>query len=70
MTNSKMENTNKIVMTGWHTLSSTINLKPGFFGKDCEPLDANDNIPAGSTFKGKFSKSILGSSVHREWLNF
>lgn len=64
------KNTSLILMTGWHTLSSTSDLKPGFFGKDCEPLDANDNIPAGSTFKGKFSKSILGSSVHREWLNF
>jgi len=60
-------NTNLIVMTGWHTLSSTSDLKPGFFGKDCEPLDANENIPTGSTFKGSTYDSILSSSYNREW---
>lgn len=61
-----MINTNNtIVMTGWHTLSSMHELKEGFYGEDCAPLDASDHIPAGSSFKGKYSEVALSTSTLR-----
>lgn len=59
---------NAIVMTGWHTLSSMCELKKGFYGEDCAPLDASDYIPAGSSFKGEHFELALSTCVLRgEW---
>lgn len=61
-----MINTNNaVVMTGWHTLCSGYELKEGFYGKDCAPLDASEHIPAGSSFKGEHSEVVLSTSTRR-----
>lgn len=56
---------NAVVMTGWHSLSSKHELKEGFYWEDCAPLDASEYIPAGSSFKGKYSKTVLSTSILR-----
>ena len=56
---------NEMCMTGWHVLTSHHELKEGFFGLDCDPLDAPERIPAGSSFKGKYSKTVLSTTVVR-----
>lgn len=56
---------NKQCMTGWHTLTSKYELKEGFFYSDCAPLDAPEHIPAGSSFFGKFSKTVLSTTTRR-----
>lgn len=66
MTNSKTENTNKIVMTGWHILSRGLELNQHFSMLDCAPLDAPERIATGSTFKGSCYENILSSSYDRE----
>ena len=67
MTNSKTENTNKIVMTGWHTLSRGFELNQHFSMLECAPLDAPERIATGSTFEGRLCGNILSSSYSREW---
>jgi len=56
---------NEMCMTGWHILTSKHELKEGFFGPDCDPLDAPEHIPAGSSFFGKFSKCALSTTIRR-----
>lgn len=67
MSNSKNENINKIVMTGWHTLSRGFELNQHFSMLECAPLDAPERIATGSTFKGSCYGNILSSSYNREW---
>lgn len=67
MTNTKMENTSLIVMTGWHTLSRGFELNQHSSMLECDPLDAPERIATGSTFKGSSYGNILSSSYNREW---
>ena len=56
---------NEMCMTGWHILNSHHELKEGFFGLDCDPLDAPEHIPAGSSYMGRLSKTVLSTTTRR-----
>lgn len=48
---------NNVTKTGFHTLMSGYELAEGFWGSDCEPLDAPEYIATGS------SRSSVGTSA-------